>query len=469
MGNPILPTGPPESVNVTDITDVELDFQAQAKKVAEGFHESGSWVDFWATFWVSLARALRPVAEIWVTLVDGIVLALAPIVLGLQGEGAAIFDHTVGAIVSDLTGVDTDGAAISTARTNRGRIGAMQETGGALFDLLTSEFMGRNVGALTSRGGTGHAGGVGGLPTGALSPAQGVNAARAFLGFGMSFAVRQGNIAVLSRLTPYGILDQFREYGEMMAKNLGLSRLTRLCLRPLMTILVADPLTWALNSEYRPTLLKPTEAVAAWLGGYINTQQLHDELMFQGYSDTKISAIIQQSLKHPSLAQLRDLHDFGHMNDQDYALWLAREGYNQEVSSLVDDAEDLRTVRHAGIQAVHSLLTRFIDGVIDESVFSSSIQHMGLSKGELDGIRGIAGQVKSVPRKTLSLAQAELAVEEGILDITQFEDLLIRIGYGAEDRTTLMAITLLKFKAKQAKKAAAPPSHTAGTPPSSAP
>src|SRR5207244_1753262 len=101
--------------------------------------------------------------------------------------------------------------------------------------------------------------------TGELTPASGLAAAEKFLGFLTEFAVRQGNVAFISELIPieFNFLGGLREYGETLAKNLGLGRLSRRALQPLIQTLIADPLQWQLNTTYRPTLLNETSAIKA--------------------------------------------------------------------------------------------------------------------------------------------------------------------------------------------------------------
>jgi len=98
----------------------------------------------------------------------------------------------------------------------------MQATGAAFVDLLASEFAGVTQ---TDEGGVfkvAKGTGIGGLPNVPLTPEGGMNAARAFLGFAMSFAVREGNTDFFASLIPFGIGEGYKAFAEDLSKSLGL-------------------------------------------------------------------------------------------------------------------------------------------------------------------------------------------------------------------------------------------------------
>src|SRR5260370_12761142 len=117
----------------------------------------------------------------------------------------------------------------------------MQVFGGDLYKLLEEEFKPTS----------------GDLQAGDDAPAQ------RFLGFLMNFAIRQGNIECLTGFLPeeFRVGEGFRAYGELMAKNLGLGRLARQALRPLIQTLVADPLMSKLQEQYLPKRTAPSPAI----------------------------------------------------------------------------------------------------------------------------------------------------------------------------------------------------------------
>jgi len=68
-----------------------------------------------------------------------------------------------------------------------------------------------------------------------------------------------GNVdAMCEHAKELGFLSGFRGYGENMAKTLGLGRLARQALKPLIQVLVADPLLLKLQEDYRPKRLAQT-------------------------------------------------------------------------------------------------------------------------------------------------------------------------------------------------------------------
>src|SRR5713226_10184987 len=205
MPDDIIP--PPADINVPP-----PDYFTAGKLQAQGSKESGWPERLAAAFIMGLARLLAPLVRILADVLDLILAAVSGLFLAGQGEGSRGFSNLVAVLLGDLLGVEgVTGEQIFTAFQTRGRISAMKNVGSGFLDVLTKEM----------------------ITSGNVSPEQGDAAVRSFLGFVLSFAVRQGNIAFVTSLIPeeWRFADGFREYGELMAKNLGLGRLTRLVLK----------------------------------------------------------------------------------------------------------------------------------------------------------------------------------------------------------------------------------------------
>src|SRR5712692_4408144 len=218
----------------------DADLSKSAKDVAAGLTDAGTWTRIWVALWAGVVEGLKVVITLLIEALEFFMTLIAEFVLVGQGEKTTQFYKLVGAITSDLTGVEVDASAIQNAHAERGRIGGMQQVGVNLFNLLAREFIGENPIEGLGSGGTA---GTAGLPSGQVTPDTGVKAAQAFMGFLMSFAIRQGNISVLTQfLSANGWLgvQEFREYGEIMAKNLGLGRLSRRALQPLIQIMIGE-------------------------------------------------------------------------------------------------------------------------------------------------------------------------------------------------------------------------------------
>ncbi len=454
---PPLPAGPPIHVTVTDIADKEIDPKQQGLLQALGAQDSGWMERLVVAFLTGFVRLLAPLLRLAISTIDSLLGVLAESFLVVQGEQSEEFYNLVAALITDFTGVQVDATAAAVAFKQRGRVAAMEQVGAAFIDILTGEM----AGIEQKRGDTGFIStpgtGIGGLPDAKLSPEQGMKGLRAFLGFVMSFAVREGNTDIFADILPYGIGTAFKDFGEDLSKNLAIGRLTRLALRPIFQNLISTPVTWAMNEQYRPTGLKPAEATRAQLRGFLSTDELRDEMRRAGYNEDKINALIEQNLKDLTLEQLKNLNLAGLLPDDDFDLYLARIGFRADDRNLWRKADDLAEVRKYSITRATTLVNDFLAGEISRTDLEDALVAKGiggtrllLSDNEVKTLLSIADHLSAFPRQHLTLAQAHKAFISGIIDVLEWEEFLTRRGYSADDRK-ILTLQLLMDAGKQAE------------------
>lgn len=424
------PIPPPSDINVPP-----PDYLRAGKLQAEGTKDSGLPERLAAALVLAIVRFLVPFIRILTNSMDEILAAVAELFLAGQGEGSRGFAHLVAATLGDLLGVETDGDTIFTAFQTRGRISAMQEVGKQFADVITKEL----------------------IQTGDVSPAQGEAAVKAFLGFVLSFAVRQGNIEFLTSLIPEDIrfADGFRAYGELMAKSLGLGRLTRIVLRPLLTTLAATPFQWRLNQQFHPTQFKAPDLVNPFTQELMPHDDIFKALDLEGYSPDKIELLIKLHSKKQSLADLELLDRYGIL-DRSATLSLMKElGYPSDIALITLQGVDMHRADAALAKLVDAIEAEVVAGHLTTDDFSALLDALPLGFYEKK-FRLQALQYKAkAPHAHLTLAQAQKAFEEGIWDLTQLETYLTARGYSADDVQTLELQTLLALaKIAEAKKVA---------------
>jgi len=217
MGNPVgpPPLGEPSNlINVTDVAKQEIDPKNFGLLSWLGGIDAGIIEALALAIWLGLVKAGEAALSLFASIVDSLLALLANAFLAAQGNNTPGFYQLTAALITDLTGVDVDANGLFDRYQSRGRIAAMQATGGAFVDLLASEFAGVTQ---TESGGVFHVEpgtGIGGLPVKELTPEGGMNAARAFLGFAMSFAVREGNTDFFASLLPFGIGEGFKGFPQ---------------------------------------------------------------------------------------------------------------------------------------------------------------------------------------------------------------------------------------------------------------
>lgn len=470
-----IPISPPIRVDVTGVASQEIDPANSARLSARGIRDSGlieRFVTALATTAITLGKDIITGIS---SFFDWSIAFVANLALSAQGQGTSGFYALSAALMTDLLGIEVDGDALYSKFVNGGRVEAMNYLGGTIFQALAAEFAGvhqRGKGnAFTFPIGSG----MGGLPAVMPKPGDGIKAAETFLGFATSFAVREGNTDAFAEICENPIWNPVRalkDFGEDFSKSLGIGRLLRVAIRPLMQIMVAEPLTHDLNTQYRPTFLKPAEAVRAWASGFITLAEFQTEMAAAGYSDSRINALSWQHEKMPSVQELETLRAGRAIDPQDEKVWFHRLGYTDEVIALLQKARDLEPARKLSLRYLEHYLEQYLQGHLTQASVNSFLDAMAASNrvlvtpGELEAVRALVALTATAtlrPRH-LSLAQLQLGYIDGTITLQELEQHLTDIGYSADDVTTLGIETLIKARDKAATAAAKAAKKKTGTP-----
>jgi hypothetical protein len=174
-----------------------------------------------------------------------------------------------------------------------------------------------------------------------------VAAAQTFSGIAVNFGLASGIMGLLGGLVPFGFhVNELRELGEDVARNIGLGRLVRQALRPLVQILVSQPATWYLNTKYLPAQFTEAMLVNPYMATQLDQTQLYNAMHLLGYSNDKIEAFIKMHQKRLPAAHVKLLLDHGQWSEQqaqDYMKTLGWPAELQPTALLVEELLEERT------------------------------------------------------------------------------------------------------------------------------
>jgi hypothetical protein len=452
---PVLPNNPPTTVNVGDVAQQEVDPKNFGQLFAQGQADAG-WIEHHGlAIWLGLTKSLQAAISLIASGMDDLLALIGQFFVAAQANNTPGFYNLTADLITDLTGVEVDGAALFDRYQKRGRIAAMQATGGAFVDLLASEFAGvtqtENGGVFT----VGKGDGIGGLPAVQITPESGMNAARAFLGFAMSFAVREGNTDFFASLIPFGIGEGFKSYAEDLSKSLGLGRLTRLALKPLFQNLVAIPMTWAFNKQYTPTMLGAGELVRAANAKLMAFDDMREQMARHGFSVTNTDILSELHAKWPDAKQQFLVETLGQQDQNTTNTFLSILGYTEKGIEQLRIAEANDFTRRLAFELAHTLVHPVLTGAIDAATYSGVLGKLPLSDKEKSDLVALVTELLSHPRKRLTFAQMTTAFVDGIIAVDELATYLHEEGYREDDIAILLQIDLLKLGAAKAKAAAA--------------
>ncbi len=434
-----------------DVPPVTTPDQGQRAALADVGHEQSGFVEYILKVIAATAGAfILGCVNALAGYFDYILSLIVPFITAGQGIGTGGFYDLVAALLSDLLGVEISSESLQQAHDQRGTIGAMQAAGGDLFNVLANEFLGKGQGAEPGAG----IGGLPGVEGTPLTPQQGVDAAKAFLGFVLSFSVRQGNVAVLTDALSLHLLGQMREYGEMMAQNLGLSRLVRQALRPFVQTMISTPFQEGLNRQYRPHVMDAKQIASAYIRGELDRSDYADRLKGLGYKDGDIDLLISDTYTRMDFADAFLLHENRIITDSDLQKRISDLGFNTSDIGLMLQARQLQSVQGAERKYADILAEQLFDGVISQSDYDAKVNELRLPKLETDALTRNAVARRNHKHKTLSLGFLKRAYLDASITLDEYLAHVTAMGYAQDDVDILEVELLFAQKAAAAHKAA---------------
>jgi hypothetical protein len=472
MGGGLLPGVPPSDTG-PDVSPVTTPDQKElGKSRAQGEIEAGWAGHFWAVFWAGFLEGVKTLITVLVGVFDEVLAFFVQFVTAAQGTRTQGFYDLVAAILNDLLGLEVAGGDIAAAASKRGNIGGMQKAGADFLSVLTSEALGSNN---PSEGSIGGLPGTAGKP---LTPEQGIAAAQAFLGFILSFGVRQGNLETIATAMPENIrmFEGIRSYGELMAKNLGLGRLSRRVLQPIIQTLYATPLQQALNLQYRPHVLDAKQLAGAYLRGHITQDQYKQGLALQGFTEADMGLLVEDTLTRLNVPELFILHENGSLSDTDFQARIRALGFDANDFTLLIQSEQYKAVQGADRVYAGLLGDDLADGAITQAAYDEAVSTLRIPKLEADALTRNAVHRRTHRVKYLSLGFLKRAYLDATITLQEYTDHALALGYSQDD-VDILELELLveqkqaadRVKAKAAKIAAKAAPKATKTPPQATP
>jgi hypothetical protein len=376
------------------------------------------------------SMAVAPIAVINAILTVGITV-FAPAVSALAGEGLGLIDvfrkqidptvaQVAVAVLNELLGTDFTADHLASGVDVASHIARAEEVGGLLHKQLMSEFQAE----------------------GDVTPDNGAIAARRMSGFLINFGTATGIIAALGGLVPAVHLDEFREIGEQVAKNLGLGRMHRQVMKPIINTLIATPYQWYLNQKFHPTQFKEGDLVNPFTQTLMDHDTIFHAMDLLGYSQDKIEKLIHLHQKRLTLSDV-ELFVRYEILDRSTALNMVADlGYDQDTAASAFNAEDLRRADAVLRKLIGDIETRVIDGQLTTDAFSQLLDSLPLGTYEKKFyLQTVQYKVKAT-HAHISFAQAQKAFEIGLWTLDQLDAYLVARGFSLDDVQTLELLTL---------------------------
>jgi hypothetical protein len=337
------------------------------------------------------------------------------------------FSRLAEVAVQDLFGVSVP---VQPGRSGRaGRTAAANAVG----DMLFNAFSGAAAGAET--------------PSGELQPSDAP--AKAFLSTMTQLSLEGWLEGWIMEALSLGQLETFGELDDKISHTLGLGRAAAAVHGPIVRHSIVTPLDWKLSKEHRPSLLGASACARQVVRHPDQREVWLEDLRRQGYSETRIEALLNEQAKFHSVSDVFRLQRSGAWTESDAAKHLADQGYSDEVAATELKLEKLRSIESFDRSMASTAVDAFADGRIDESTLGGFCSGVTLSDQEKAQYVELAHARRICGTRPLSSSEAAAAVRAGVLSFVDYRRALERDGRDDEAITVLELMLRADLDAKK--------------------
>jgi hypothetical protein len=352
--------------------------------------------------------------------------AMAPIGTGMAKGMASAEDYIAPAFAEfAATGInDIFGTNISAADFNRARGGAGGKAGGNQLGKALMDQM---------RGTTGE------LRPSDEAAARFVNAVA---GMAIEDWFKGWFFEVLTSLVPQldvGKIENYGALGDKVAQMLGVGRVSRRVLSPIVDTTIVTPLRWKLNQTYRPELLTAGQISRELARGKYTPDEARAELALQGYSEKRIDALLNATTKFHTVGDIELLVRSKTWSRADGIAHLRESGLTAEQAERELIVEQLRRIATFERSMADQARRAFVRREIDEGQLRAAAMGVTFAGQEFAQFIELAIAEREYNTRRLSLGQVEAMVKSGVLSVRDYRKAAEREGYPFED---VMALEL---------------------------
>lgn len=383
----------------------------------------------WAAFWAAFMAIAGPLASFLAQVAGLVITPVGIAVLEGLGDLRSGIDPAVGIlaqeVLTEFLGVEVGVANLPLGIGGGDHLARANAIGALLYNQLESEFIGAAGNDITAT----------------TAPAQ------TFSGLAVNFGLASGIMGLIGGLIPYGHVDEIRELGEEVAQNIGLGRLVRRALTPLVDTLVSKPAQRAVNVKYLPTQFSEPQLVNPFAATLLPHDQLYSAMHLLGYSDDKIAAFIEMHEKKLTPRDVQTLINWGFWTQQDGANYIQRQGWPAGFAGNVLLLEGFREVAPWITKEIDLLLTEVADGQITVNEFAQAIDQFAISQPEKDVVVAFANyraqKTKLTRPAKLSGGELFAAFAAGLITTADLTTRWTAQGLTPEDQDIRLQLWLL--------------------------
>jgi hypothetical protein len=259
---------------------------------------------------------------------------------------------------------------------------------------------------------------------------------------------------IISDIFPEGVghFTALTELPENIIRSLGVSRLVRQALRPIVQTCCTTPATWHMNKLHRPTLLGAGTLARQIARHPEKKEQWIEDLRREGYSEERIEALLNEQAKFHSVSDVYRLTRAGAWEETAALQHLADQGYAEDVAATEFQLEKLKAIESFDRAMASAAVDAFADGRIDEGTLGGFCSGVTITAQEKAQYVELAHARRICGRRGITPSEAAAAVEAGVLSFIDYRRALERDG--RDDNAVTVLELMLRAKLDKQKDAA---------------
>ena len=369
------------------------------------------------------------VAQAVIAIGSWVATAFLELIETAREENKDSINELLAVTVNEMLGTNLDGGDLTSGSGQGASMDANQGIGDAILGIFEGAFGGG----------------------GPVSPDQGAENARKFAGFGVNFSVSQGFLSILTEAASLGYLKEFHELPDSLMQSLGLSRLQRLALQPLIQNAIQKPYQKYCMSQYRPTTIAEAQLVKALHSGQMDQATVTTALQQLGYPDELIQFVLTDFETKLGLSDLELLLLNGDVTEDDVINNLTLTGMPEDQAKLQLKANQLGGAKTQQSGLLSWAEEAYVSGFITQDQWNSILQNVMLSDLEETALRTRIGWRQETPRKTVSFADVKAAIVDNIVDFSYLDQWFASEGYDQQSQMIMSFQVLEAIKSAENK------------------
>lgn len=279
------------------------------------------------------------------------------------------------------------------------------------------------------------------MPEPPLTFEKGVDSAERFLGVNLQFQLNAWLLHLIGDIVSLGKLKSLKDLPNAISWSYGIGWLSWLIMGEPFRIATVEPLKKGLNKIYTPELLTPTQAVWAYWAGLIDSTQLQEELLEQGFNPDRIALLAEYHNKKFDDTELKKLYQENLITQQQIEDELRFKGFSpwhRKLLTFLITHDRLLKLRD---KLIDHAIDLFIKGKISESDLKNYLTRANYSSKEQDLIINIA-LLEKAKYATPSDSEIKKAFDKGYISYAEAKSMLLNRGW--DERWADIILDVLK-------------------------